>query len=55
MPAHGKVDSDFLRQVVYPHLGADREEVRLGPTHGVDFGVVEVGGKALVVATRACS
>ena len=55
MPAHGKVDSDFLRRVVYPHLGADREEVRLGPTHGVDFGVVEVGGKALVVATDPIS
>jgi hydrogenase maturation factor len=55
MPAHGKVDSDFLRRVVYPHLGADREEVRLGPTHGVDFGVVEVGEKALVVATDPIS
>ena len=55
MPAHGKVDSDFLQRVVYPRLGADREEVCLGPTHGVDFGLVEVGGKALVVATDPIS
>ncbi|PSP75911.1 hydrogenase expression protein [Halobacteriales archaeon QS_3_64_16] len=55
MPAHGKVDSDFLERVVYPHLGADREEVRLGPTHGVDFGLVDVGQKALVVATDPIS
>jgi len=55
MPAHGKVDSDFLERVVYPHLGAEREEVRLGPTHGVDFGVIEIGGQALVVATDPLS
>ena len=55
MPAHGKVDGAFLERVVYPHLGAEREEVRIGPTHGVDFGVVEVGGKALVVATDPLS
>jgi hypothetical protein len=28
MPAHGKVDSDFLERVVYPRLGADRVAVR---------------------------
>lgn len=55
MPAHGKVDSDFLERVVYPHLGAEREEVRIGPTHGVDFGVVEIGSQALVVATDPLS
>lgn len=55
MPDYGKVDADFLERVVYPHLGADREEVRVGPTHGVDFGVVDVGGRALVVATDPLS
>ena len=55
MPEYGKVDSDFLERVVYPRLGADREGIRIGPTHGVDFGVVEVGGKALVVATDPLS
>lgn len=55
MPEYGKVDGDFLERVVYPHLGADRGAVRLGPTHGVDFGVLDVGGKALVVATDPIS
>ena len=55
MAEYGKVDGDFLERVVYPRLGADREEVRLGPTHGVDFGVVDVGGRALVVATDPLS
>lgn len=55
MPEYGKVDGDFLERVVYPRLGADRDEVYLGPRHGVDFGVVEIGSQALVVATDPLS
>jgi hydrogenase maturation factor len=55
MPEYGKVDGDFLDRAVYPHLGADREAIRIGPKHGVDFGVVDVGGQALVVATDPLS
>lgn len=47
----GKVDRSFFDERVAPHLGADREDVRLGPRYGVDFGVVDVDGRALVVAT----
>ncbi|AUV82690.1 hydrogenase expression protein [Salinigranum rubrum] len=51
----GKVDAAFFSEYLYPNLGADRDDVTLGPTHGVDFGVVDVGGKALVVATDPVS
>ena len=51
----GKVDRSFFTEYLYPNLGADRGDVRLGPTHGVDFGVVDVGGTALVVATDPVS
>jgi hydrogenase maturation factor len=51
----GKVDRDFFEEYLYPNLGAGREDVRLGPSHGVDFGVVDVGGTALVVATDPVS
>jgi hydrogenase expression/formation protein HypE len=51
----GKVDGEFLRETVYPHIGADREDVRVGPTAGVDFGVLDVGGQALVIATDPLS
>ncbi|MFB6130571.1 MAG: AIR synthase family protein [Salinigranum sp.] len=47
----GKIDREFFDEYVYPHLGADREDVRLGPQHGVDFGVIDVGGKAVAAST----
>ncbi|MFB6155782.1 MAG: AIR synthase family protein [Haloferacaceae archaeon] len=55
MPDLGKVDREFFAEYVRPRLGADRSDVRLGPTHGVDFGVVDVDGTALVVATDPVS
>jgi len=51
----GKIDSAFFEEVIYPHLGADRDDVAIGPTHGVDFGVFEVGGRAVVTATDPVS
>jgi len=50
-PELGKADRTFFEDHIYPHLGADREDVVLGPHHGVDFGVVDVGGQALAMAT----
>jgi len=51
----GKVDREFFEEYVYPHLGAQRGDVTLGPQHGVDFGVVEVGGEAVVLASDPLS
>lgn len=51
----GKVDRDFFDEHIYPNLGADRDDVLLGPQHGVDFGVVEVGGQAVVLASDPLS
>ena len=47
----GKVDRTFFDEYIYPHLGADRDDVRLGPQHGVDFGMIDVGGKAVALST----
>jgi len=47
----GKVDREFFDEYIYPNLGADRDDVLLGPQHGVDFGVVDVGGQALAMAS----
>ncbi|WP_135305388.1 AIR synthase family protein [Haloarcula amylovorans] len=47
----GKVDREFFDEYIYPNLGADREDVTLGPRHGVDFGVIEVGDRAVTMAT----
>ncbi len=47
----GKVDSEFFEEYIFPHLGAERDDVTLGPQHGVDFGVFEVGENAIATAT----
>lgn len=55
MSDYGKIDAAFFEEHIYPRLGAHREDVRLGPRQGVDFGMVEIGGKAVVVATDPIS
>jgi hydrogenase expression/formation protein HypE len=55
MPEYGKIDADFFEEYIYPHLGASREEVRLGPTPGVDFGIIDTDAASLVVATDPIS
>jgi len=47
----GKIDREFFDEYVYPNLGAERDDVRLGPQHGVDFGVIDVGGRAVALST----
>ncbi|MFC6836867.1 AIR synthase family protein [Halomarina ordinaria] len=47
----GKVDREFFDEYIYPYLGAERDDVTLAPQHGVDFGAIEVGGKAVALAT----
>ena len=51
----GKIDREFFTEHIANRLGATREDVHTGPKYGVDFGVVEVGGEALVVATDPLS
>jgi len=51
----GKVSRAFFEEHIAPRLGADRDDVALGPTPGVDFGVVSVGDHALVAATDPIS
>jgi hydrogenase expression/formation protein HypE len=51
----GKVDRTVFDETIYPNLGADRGDVRIGPTHGVDFGAIDAGGRAVVLATDPLS
>jgi hydrogenase maturation factor len=55
MPTTGKIDREFFETEIQPRLGADRDDVVLGPRAGVDFGVVDVGGQALVCALNPTS
>ena len=54
-PSTGKIDREFFEEHIVTRLGAEREDVRKGPKHGVDFGVVDVGEAALAVATDPIS
>ncbi|ELZ94695.1 HypE family hydrogenase expression/formation protein [Haloferax sulfurifontis] len=51
----GKVDREFFDEYIYPRLGAARDDVALGPTHGVDFGLLDIGGTAVAIATDPVS
>ncbi|MFB6267556.1 MAG: AIR synthase family protein [Halodesulfurarchaeum sp.] len=47
----GKVDRPFFERHIRPRLGASRADVRLGPAHGADFGVIDIGDRVLALAT----
>jgi len=51
----GKIDRDFFADYIASRLGATRTDVAVGPTHGVDFGVIDLHEQALVVATDPLS
>ena len=55
MPDLGKADRAFLDERVLPSLGADREDVAIGPAHGVDFGLLDLEGTAVAIATDPIS
>ena len=55
MPSLGKADRAFLSERVLPNLGADRDDVAIGPAHGVDFGLLNLDGTAVAVATDPIS
>jgi len=48
LPELGKIDRRFFDEVIYPRLGAKDDSVILGPQHGVDFGVVQIGDFVMV-------
>lgn len=51
----GKIDGEFFDDVIYPNLGAERADEVVGPCHGIDFGVLDVGETAVVLATDPIS
>ncbi len=51
LPDIGKVSSEIFDEVILPHLGRKRPEVIVGPQHGVDVGVVDLGNGQVMVST----
>ncbi len=51
LPDLGKIHPGFFDRVIYPKLGAKNDDIVIGPRHGVDYGVVKVGGRYLALST----
>ncbi|MFW6435160.1 MAG: AIR synthase family protein [Halovenus sp.] len=55
MAKTGKIDRRFFEEYIASRLGAQRPDILKGPEHGVDFGVVDAGEHAVVVASDPIS
>ncbi|MDZ7262477.1 MAG: AIR synthase family protein [candidate division KSB1 bacterium] len=51
LPAIGKVSAEIFDEVILPQLGRKRKEVIIGPQHGVDVGVVDLGNGQVMAMT----
>lgn len=51
LPELGKIHPEFFNRVIYPHLGNPDKTILVKPQHGVDFGVVDLGDKVMVLST----
>ena len=51
MPEIGKISPEVFNELIFPRLGVSSEKILVGPRHGVDVGIVEIGDK---VASFTC-
>lgn len=51
LPKLGKIHPDFFNRHIYHKLGKPDKSIIVGPQSGVDFGVVDLGSKVMVVST----
>ena len=55
-PEAGKIDDEFFKTLIYPGLGARREEVTVGPEYGVDVSIVQLSdGLAMAITSDPLS
>ena len=51
LPEIGKISPEIFSELIFPRLGARSEKVLVGPQHGVDVGIVEIGDKVVALTT----
>jgi len=49
LPEIGKLSPEVFSELIFTRLGADSDSVIVGPRHGVDAGIVEIGDKAVAL------
>lgn len=47
IPEIGKISPQIFNELIFPRLGAKSEKILVGPQHGVDVGIAEIGDKAV--------
>jgi hydrogenase maturation factor len=50
-PEIGKVSTEIFEEIILPQLGRKHPEILVGPRHGVDVGVVDLGNGQVMVTT----
>lgn len=51
LPEMGKISAEVFDELIFPRLGRRRKSVLVGPKHGVDIGVVDIGGGKVMALT----
>jgi hydrogenase maturation factor len=51
LPVIGKISPEIFNELIYPRLGAKSDTVLVGPQHGVDVGILEIGNQAVALTT----
>ena len=51
LPVIGKISPEIFDEIILPRLGAKSPNVLVGPQHGVDVGVVDLGGDQVMALT----
>ncbi|MBT4510989.1 MAG: AIR synthase [Chloroflexi bacterium] len=51
LPEIGKISPEIFSEMIFPRLGAKSNSILVGPQHGVDVGIVEIGDKAVAITT----
>ncbi len=52
LPDIGKISPEIFDELIYPHLGKKTKSVLVGPQHGVDIGIIDIGeGKVMAITT----
>lgn len=51
IPEIGKISAEIFDELIFPRLGAKSDSILVGPRHGTDVGIVEIGNKAVSFTT----
>ncbi len=51
LPEIGKISPEIFEELIFPQLGKKDRHVLVGPQHGVDVGIVDLGGGKVMATT----